>query len=330
MPKVSVVIPAYNAMPFLPETLVSVFKQTFQDYEVLIVNDGSSDGIEEWVAQITDLRVKFISQINQGLAAARNTGLAHAQGEYIAFLDADDIWKPTKLEKQVRILEENSEVGLVYSWVGSIDHQGEVRGKVRKNNATGDVWKKLIGHNVIECGSNPMVRRACFETVGNFDPKIAYAQGWDMWLRIATHYPFKVIKKPLIYYRAHSNNKSKNWKIMEQNYSLIIEKAFESVSTHKLKFKGRCYGFAYLRIAWKTLQNLNGEYELALHFRQQAVKSYPQLRYSKEYIRLTLAIMLVRLFGMQGYSRVRNLFYVFKQSLSKLAVYFVFMTSVFF
>jgi len=92
MPKVSVVIPAYNAMPYLPETLESVLRQTYHDFEVVVVNDGSSDNTEEWVSQILDPRLKLISQANQGLAGARNTGIVNASGEYIAFLDADVIF----------------------------------------------------------------------------------------------------------------------------------------------------------------------------------------------------------------------------------------------
>jgi glycosyltransferase involved in cell wall biosynthesis len=121
MPKVSVVIPAYNAMTYLPETVESVLKQTFTNFEVLIINDGSSDHIMQWVTQISDSRVRLISQENQGLPGARNTGIAQAQGEYVAFLDADDWWEPTKLEKQVRCFEERPGVGLVYTWTALID-----------------------------------------------------------------------------------------------------------------------------------------------------------------------------------------------------------------
>ncbi|MBD3561856.1 glycosyltransferase family 2 protein, partial [Planktothrix sp. FACHB-1355] len=112
-PKVSVVIPAYNAMRYLPATLDSVFNQTYTDLEILIIDDGSKDETVEWVAQITDPRVQLISQQNKGVSEARNAGIANARGEYIALLDADDLWEPTKLEKQVRCLEDNPAVGLV-------------------------------------------------------------------------------------------------------------------------------------------------------------------------------------------------------------------------
>ncbi len=129
-PKVSVVIPAYNAMTYLPETITSVLQQTYTDFEVVVVNDGSTDKIEEWIVQISDPRIKLVSQANLGLAGARNTGIRESQGKYLAFLDADDLWEPTKLEKQVKILEKNPEVGLVYTWVTYIDETGQSTGRV--------------------------------------------------------------------------------------------------------------------------------------------------------------------------------------------------------
>ncbi len=317
MPKVSVIIPVYNSMSFLPQTLESVFNQSYKDFEVIIVNDGSTDGINRWITEITDSRVKYISQQNQGLSVARNTGIANAKGMYLAFLDADDLWHPMKLEKQVDILDKNPEVGLVYSWVASVDERGNIKGKIRKNYAEGNVWHKIIEHNIIECGSNPMIRRICFEKLGNFDPKIAYAQGWQMWLKIAACYHFKVIKEPLVYYRAHSGNYSKKWQLMEPNYQLIIEDVFTSVPSNLQTFKNRCYSFAYLRIAWKTLQNLNGEYQKSLEFSWKAISHYPQVIYSREYIRLILAIALVSLLGLQKYNRFRSSIYEFKNFLKK-------------
>src|SRR4028119_528470 len=126
MPKVSVIVPAYNAMAYLPETLQSVLTQTFNSFEVLIINDGSSDEIVEWASEVKDSRVKLISQENQGLSGARNTGIWSSQGEYLAFLDADDIWEPTKLEKQVQCLEEDNNIGMVSSGISTIDPNGNL------------------------------------------------------------------------------------------------------------------------------------------------------------------------------------------------------------
>ncbi len=149
MTKVSVIIPAYNAMNYLPKTVESALRQTFTDFEVIIVNDGSSDDIEKWVDTITDNRVKLIYQKNQGAATARNTGIAHAKGEYIAFLDSDDLWQPNKLKKQVDCLDNNQDLGLVYTWISSIDAKGNYRGKIYANHIEGNVWEKLIQENIV-------------------------------------------------------------------------------------------------------------------------------------------------------------------------------------
>lgn len=121
MPMVTVIIPTHNAITYLPETLESLLNQTFTDFEVIIVDDGSSDRTQEWVSSLTDARIKGVVQTNQGVAVARNQGIALASGKYIAFLDSNDLWKPTKLEKQVECLEANPDVGLVNTWIENID-----------------------------------------------------------------------------------------------------------------------------------------------------------------------------------------------------------------
>lgn len=130
MPKVSVVIPAFNALRYLPRTVDSALAQSFGDFEVLIVDDESTDGTADWVRTIADRRVRLLEQKNQGAAAARNAGIRQARGEYIAFLDADDLWEPAKLERQVACLDARPEVGVVYTWVRVIDQDGEPTGSL--------------------------------------------------------------------------------------------------------------------------------------------------------------------------------------------------------
>lgn len=321
MPKVSVVIPAYNAMTFLPETLKSVSKQTLQDYEIIVVNDGSTDDIDVWMTQITDSRVKLISQANQGASVARNTGIEKSQGHYIAFLDADDLWEPTKLEKQVQILDQNPQVGLAYTWVALIDSQDKFTGKVWEYDLEGDVWETLIEHNIIETSSTAMVRRSCLDIVGLFDTTIskggAGSEDWEMWLRIAGQYSFKGVPEPLTYYRTHASNGSKNWAMMENDYHLILEKTFAKAPAYRQHLKSRSYGFANLRIAWKALQNLDGNCEIAVSYRAKAVAAYPAIRWGNEYLRFSLALSLVQAFGLNGYSQLRESLYWLKESFLK-------------
>ncbi len=308
MPKVSIVIAAYNAMLYLPQALDCVLEQTFQDFELLIVDDGSHDEIKSWAAQLTDSRIRFFSQENAGSAAARNTGISHATGEYLAFLDSDDWWEPTKLAQQVRILDEEKNVGLVYTWVATMDSDGVLEGKVYQNTATGDVWESLIEQDLLVCGSTPMIRRECFDTVGLFDTRFAYAQTWEMWLRIATKYEFQVIPKVLVHYRFHPNNTSKQWQKVESNYKAIIEKVFSELPEERQSFKGRCYGHAYLRTAWKMLQNQGGDCAAAKKFRETALNYCPDLKFSDQCIRLSIALVIVQTLGLERYENFRNLF----------------------
>ncbi|MFH7027664.1 MAG: glycosyltransferase family 2 protein [Heteroscytonema crispum UTEX LB 1556] len=318
MPKVSVIIPAYNAMTYLPETLQSVLRQNFTDFEVLIIDDGSSDNIQEWGASQTDPRMKLISQTNQGQSAARNLGIALAKGEYIAFLDADDLWEPTMLEKQVRCLEENPAVGLAYHWTALIDENGKATGRVMGSNASGDVLKQILERNIIDCPS-VVIRRCCFENVGLFIPNLRFIEDWEMWIRIASGYHFAVTQEPLVYYRQHSKNTSKNWQLMEEGYRIVIEKAFQSVPPDLLCIKNRSYGRANLCLAWKALQSKDKDYKLAQNFRAKAIAYYPQLRFSREYMRLSLAIALMRYFGSNGYSKVLELAYTLRRSIWDVA-----------
>ncbi|MGA7938149.1 MAG: glycosyltransferase family A protein [Kovacikia sp.] len=312
MPKVSVVIPSYNAMAYLPETVDSVITQTFTDFEVLIVNDGSSDNIVEWASQFKDPRIKLISQENQGVCVARNTGIVHAQGKYIAFLDADDLWDPTKLEKQVLCLDDSQSVGLVHTWMVLIDQHGNSTGRVMISDTTGKVWKQLAEKNTIAC-SSVMVRRCCFEKVGMFAPILHAVEDWDMWIRIAAHYSFAVINEPLLLYRQHFSNSSKNWQAMEQAFHLVIERTFESKPKELLFLKDRSYGHASLCLAWKALQSKDNNYKQADRFRKQALVNYDQLRYSQEYIRLSLAILMMRWFGDDIYAKLLSLAYSFRR-----------------
>lgn len=306
MPKVSVIMPAYNAMAYLPEAIASVLNQSFSDFEVLVVNDGSTDGIIEWMSQLSDPRVRLISQENQGLSGARNTGINWAQGEYLAFIDADDLWEPTKLEKQVNILDQNPKVGLVYTWVDYVDEMGRSQGRVRQAFAEGDVWAQMVESNFISCASVPLVRRSCFETVGLFDRELRTTQDRDMWIRITAHYPVALIQEPLVRYRQHTNSMStKGCKQKEKDFQRIMEKTFRSAPPELMGLKRRAYGLEYLYFAWKSLENMN--YEDVAYYSQQALHYNPRLIVSKNYLRLSAIVMAKRWFGNQGYHRLRSL-----------------------
>jgi glycosyltransferase involved in cell wall biosynthesis len=312
MPKVSVIIPAYNAMKYLPDTVNSVLGQTFQDFEIIIVNDGSSDDIEAWVAQNPNPQIQLISQTNQGLAKTRNRGIAHAKGEYIAFLDADDLWEPTKLEKQVSVLDHYLNVGLVYTWVAYIDSENQLTGRVFRHEHEGDVWKPLVLHNLVECGSVALVRRSCLETVGVFDENLSrynVNEDWDMWLRIAAQYPFKVIKEALVYYRQTPSSASRNWKLMEESFQIMMDKAFATAPPELLYLRQHSYSLANICFAWKAIQSTRPDCKQATLYWKQAIVADWKVCFSREFVRLSLALVLMQSFGLQGYTKFLSTLY---------------------
>jgi glycosyltransferase involved in cell wall biosynthesis len=318
MPKISVIIPAYNAMIYLPETIANVLEQTYTDFEIIVVNDGSTDEIEEWITSFHDERVKFISQANLGLAGARNTGIKASQGEYLAFLDADDLWESTKLAKQVRVLDSHPEVGLVYTWVAHIDEQRNSTGRLGVINSQheGNLWQELTKGNLVECGSVAMVRRDCFEKCGVFDDNLgSFVEDWDMWLRIARIYQFGVVKEPLVCYRQVTSSASRNWREMAKSYQLVIEKAFFTVAWEDLPLRNRSYGTANLVLGWKALQSQAQNYQQASYFRSQALRHDPWLFFAKEHLRLSIAIAIMQWFGADGYQKFIYVLYGLRRGL---------------
>lgn len=305
MPKVSVIVTAYNLIEYLPETIDNVLQQTYRDFEVIVVDDGSTDNTATWVRQVTDPRVRLIWQSNMGLAGASNTGVENAKGEYITFLDADDLWEPTKLAKQVAILDRCPEIGIVYTWVTYMNEEGESTGRVVKSEAEGYIWSQLIEVNQIECGSVAMIRRSCFEKVGLFDTDLkSYVQDWDMWLRLALKYQFKVIREPLVYYRQRNSSGSRKVAAMERSFKIVLEKAFNAAPPELKPLVDRGYGFAYFCLAWKALQNGQPDYKTAEKYQKIALNKHPQRFLTKENFRLTVAITLMQWFGNQNYLKI--------------------------
>ncbi|MGL5875333.1 MAG: glycosyltransferase family 2 protein [Xenococcaceae cyanobacterium] len=314
-PKVSVIIPTYNAMSYLPSAIESVLKQTFSNFELIIVDDGSTDRTVEWTSELTDSRIKVILQDNYGSARARNQGIAIADGEYIALLDADDLWESTKLEKQVRFLDENPEIGIVDTWTLLIDDSGQSTGKVVVSKANRDVWQQLVQFQpVCACDSTPLIRRQCFETVGLFDENLLFLEDLDLWIRLAERFKFDAIKEPLVRYRQHSGSKSTNCRETLLAFRQIIEKTFESAPVELLYLRDRGYGRVNLYLAWKSL--INNDRDRAIHFRLSAIAHYPQLKYSWDYFRLTIALWLMQNFGTQTYEKVRAIAQTLRRSIS--------------
>jgi glycosyltransferase involved in cell wall biosynthesis len=232
-PLVSVVVPAYNAAQFIEQTLVSVLTQTYSHFEVLVVDDGSQDRTPDLVRAIAaqDQRVQLLQQPNRGVAAARNLGIQQARGEYIAPLDADDIWYPQKLEKQVQAaLDGGASVGVVYAWSVYIDEEGLPSRDCQVSNMEGEVVTALIHKNFLGNASSPLIRRTCLEQSGGYSSafKEQQAQGcedWDLYLRLAEKCQFRLVPEILIGYRQVLGSMSFNQAAMTKSFEIFLEGA---------------------------------------------------------------------------------------------------------
>lgn len=218
--KISVVIPCYNAQQYIAAALRSVFDQAWPDLEVIVVDDGSSDGSAELVARQFPA-VKLLRQANQGVAAARNAGIEFARGEWLAFLDADDIWLSGKLRAQWEILLANPEVRMAYTawqvWASArpepepaflAELLASADDAQRWAGACGWIYPELL----LDCAvwtSTVMVHRSLFDEVGTFDPALRIGEDWDLWLRASRVTPIVRVARPYALYRMHPGSITK-------------------------------------------------------------------------------------------------------------------------
>jgi glycosyltransferase involved in cell wall biosynthesis len=248
MPKISIVIPVYNGEKTIRETLDSVFAQTFQDWELIISNDGSSDRTLELIEAISDPRLQIISDTNAGLSVSRNRGIKIATGEYISFLDADDLWSPDKLEAQLQALEKHPEAAVAYSWTDYIDESGNWLHSGLHLSPEGNVLPELFLQNFLENGSNLLVRREAIDRVGYFETSLTSAQDWDLYLRLADLYYFVPVSRVQIFYRILSTSFSTNLNRHHSQGLLVIDRALQRnpTSLEPLKQKTLAHFYKYL------------------------------------------------------------------------------------
>ena len=209
-PLISIVMPIFNTETYLAEAIDSVIDQTYQNWELFLVNDSSPGNtkiiVDPFIA--ADNRIKYFEHPNAGPSFTRNQGILKSKGDFIAFLDSDDVWHPGKLEMQLTVFEDKPLVGVVYSQRKTIDDEGQmICGYLPKLHA-GMLLNKLWVDNFV-CLSSSIIRRSVVQKVGLFDDKIRMSQDYDFWLRVARVYPFAYINKGLVSYRIHSDQISK-------------------------------------------------------------------------------------------------------------------------
>ncbi len=253
---VSVVIPTFNDERYLEECIRSVMQQTLGNVQIVVVDDCSTDGTQAIVANIGAPNLHSVRhEINRGQAAARNTGLEIAQGQYVAFLDADDTMHPENLSRKVEALEQHPDVALVHSAVESMDEHGNVLGPRRSNVKRADVrveqlFPALLHGNLI-VHSSVLVRRNAVDDVGAWDPELRYADDWDLWIRLSRRYKFAYIDEQLV--RKRVRLESVEWSGYVTNRDLeeaekVLRKAFRLFPLEEEGFSfERLYGEHHYR-----------------------------------------------------------------------------------
>lgn len=197
MSTVSVIIPTFNRRDYLPIALDSVLAQTYTDYEIIVIDDGSSDDTREILAPYAE-RIRYYYQENRGIAGARNRGIEESQGTYLALLDSDDYWLPRKLECQMEVFRKNPGLGMVATRCSSISAQGRFR-QLNRPGKSGRILTDLFRSNFIRT-SSALITRECLDRVGLFDTSLPECEEYDLWLRIAHRYPVGFINEPLTVY----------------------------------------------------------------------------------------------------------------------------------
>lgn len=254
--KVSVVMPTYNRAHLIGAAIQSALDQTFQDFELIVVDDGSTDATEAVVKGLDDPRIRYLYQENRGIGGARNNGIRQAEGQYIAFLDSDDVWLPEFLALGVEVLEANPGVGLVYAKAQAIDDNGnlmaQIRGALQKYQD--DTLKSVLYGDFI-CIIACLVRRRCFDRVGLFDESLKAREDWDMWARMAKYYRFTHIDKVLAHFRTHelqrTGGKSEYFGIVCESGIAVLDKAYSDPDLPEgiLAIKRLAYRNVYMEAA---------------------------------------------------------------------------------
>ncbi|MCL1474290.1 glycosyltransferase family 2 protein [Argonema antarcticum] len=301
MPVVSVIIPAYNAEKTILETIQSLQQQTFSDFEAIVINDGSTDSTVELLSKIEDGRLKVFSYENGGLPVARNRGIDRATGEYITFIDADDLWTPDKLELQLAALQQHPEAGVAYSWTAFINEKSEFLYAWEPLYYEGNVYPELLIRNFISSGSNILARKQFIETAGKFDPNLKSAEDWDYYIRLAALCPFVLVPKYQILYRRSSQSMTSKVDVMEKYILTVTERAFQAAPPDMQYLKERSLASTYRFLAQLCIAHVQDDegVKLASQKLQKAIRSHPKILLDRQTLRLVVKIALMRLLPYQ-------------------------------
>jgi glycosyltransferase involved in cell wall biosynthesis len=271
------------------------------------VDDGSTDNtkeiVEDYINRNPLFVIRYLYQENKGTSAARNKGIKYADGEYIAFLDADDIWLPEKLERQIEIMSIFGFIGIVSCNCYIINASGETKGQsIRKKYlAKKDLLRDLLFKNVVSNGSCALVKKECFEKLGMFDENLTGPEDWDMWIRISREYEFRSIDEPLVKIRVRKGSQSYYGDKNLQNELKFLNKIFSEETLKRkwfLKRKAYSYRYFYAAVAYRE----EGKIEKARKCILRSFFLFPFSFFNK----LHLALVLYAIFGVRGFKELKR------------------------
>lgn len=268
---ISVIIPSFNYGKFIGEAIESVLAQTYPIHEAIVIDDGSSDNTEDVIKKF-GAKVNYIKQKNCGVSAARNNGVKNSSGDFIAFLDADDIWHSEKIAKQMAKFAEDENVGLVHCGMHEFDHTSGETVRLHLEGEEGWVADGLLLFGkpvVIVSGSAIVVSREAFLQSGGFDTNLIVAEDWDFCYRIARKFKVGFAREVLVEYRNHGKNAHSNVEEMERSMGIFYEKAFQTDDENILRLRRSAYGNFHTKLAGSYFQAEN-----YAQFIKHSVKSF--------------------------------------------------------
>lgn len=299
-PKVSVILPTYNRAHLIGRAIQSVLAQTYQDFELIIIDDGSTDNTEEIVKSINDERIIYIlHKENKGPSAARNTGIKASKGEYIAFQDSDDEWLPEKLEKQIEAFEIDPESGIIYTDMLRIDKEGAIKYWHSPTVSCGQIINpKTMDYQVMGLGIvSTLIKRECFNKAGYFEESFSILEDLEFFIRLSKHCHFHHIKNPLVKYYA-TDGVSSNNKTLHIMRKVLLEKYLDDFGKNKKFLANQYFLIGY------ALQSC-GRFADAKSYFIKAIKKNPMnIKF--------LLIGAISLLGKQTFLAIRKVYLIIK------------------
>lgn len=285
------VLPTYNRADVLPRAINSVLAQTYEVLELLVVDDGSTDDTREVVSRFDDERVVYLRhEENEGVGAARNTGISHARGEFIAFQDSDDEWHNEKLAAQMEVFETAPpEVGVVYTGFHQKYPDGSER-YVPNEPREGDIHSTLLRHNFVSVQTTA-VRSRCFDRVGGFDERMPRLVDWELWIRLSEQFEFRVIDAPLVTAYVRPDGISSDRIALAEARELLVEK-------HGNRFDEELLADHLFRAGHAALKA--GRASTGREYLSSAVKTNPRMLY--------LGLLLLAYCGSNTYNLIYELY----------------------